>query len=253
MGEEYIGFGDEMFAGAVGGGAVVAILLIYVLFLLVAMAFSMVSYVLHSLGLYTIASRRGIRNAWLAWVPLGNLWLLGSISDQYQYLVKGKIRNRRKVLLGLGIGIVAVYIAWVVAMVASMFAGQELAVAAGMFGGMFVLLTVAVALTVLQYIAYYDLFHSCQPSNAVMYLVLSIVFSVTLPFFVFACRKKDLGMPPRKQPAPVVTEEPVVESVEEPTAEAAEESAENPTEAPAELPAPAPEEGFAQPEEFEDA
>lgn len=253
MGEEYIGFGEEMFAGAVGGSVVAAFLVIYLLFLLAAMAFSVASYVLHSLGLYTIANRRGIHNAWLAWVPLGNLWTMGSISDQYQYLVKGKIKNRRKVLLGLSIGFVAVYIAWLVATVTSMFANQELTTVAYMFGGMFALLTVAIVLTVLQYIAYYDLFHSCHPGNAVLYLVLSIIFPVTTPFFVFACRKKDLGMPPRKKPAPVVTEEPVVESVEEPTAEAAEESAENPTEAPAELPAPAPEEGFAQPEEFEDA
>ena len=37
----------------------------------------------------------------------------------------------------------------------------------------------------LTYIAYYDVFKSCKPKNAVLFLVLSIVFDVTLPFFVF--------------------------------------------------------------------
>ena len=30
--------------------------------------------------------------------------------------------------------------------------------------------------------------------------MLSIVFTVTLPVFLFICRNKDGGMPPRKQP-----------------------------------------------------
>ena len=60
------------------GGAVVAVLLIV---LLLALAFSIVSYVLSAVGIYRIAKRRGIHHAWLAWVPVGNSWLLGSISD----------------------------------------------------------------------------------------------------------------------------------------------------------------------------
>ena len=32
-----------------------------------------------------------------------------------------------------------------------------------------------------------------------LFLVLSIVFNITEPFFVFSCRNKDFGMPPRKQ------------------------------------------------------
>ena len=43
-----------------------------------------------------------------------------------------------------------------------------------------------------------------HPANAVLYLVLSILFSPTEPFFLFFNREKDLGMPPRKQ-EPVYT------------------------------------------------
>ena len=59
------------------------------------------SYVLTSLALYTLASRRGIRKAWLSWVPVLNVWIVGSLSDQYRYVVKGQVKSKRKILLTL--------------------------------------------------------------------------------------------------------------------------------------------------------
>ena len=56
-----------------------------------------------------------------------------------------------------------------------------------------------IAVLVIRYIAMYDLYTSCTPQNNVLFLVLSIFFSVTEPFFVFFIRNKDEGMPPRRQ------------------------------------------------------
>ena len=64
---------------------------------------SLAAYVFSSLAIYTIAQRRGIRHAWMAWIPMLNVWILGSISDQYRYVVKGQIKSKRKVLLALNI------------------------------------------------------------------------------------------------------------------------------------------------------
>ena len=61
------------------------------------------TYVLTALALYTMAQRRGIKNAWLSWVPVVNCWIIGSLSDQYRYVVKGEIKNKRKTLLILNI------------------------------------------------------------------------------------------------------------------------------------------------------
>lgn len=44
---------------------------------------SIALYVLQAIGLYTIAKRRNIAHAWLAWVPVGSVWILGSIADDY--------------------------------------------------------------------------------------------------------------------------------------------------------------------------
>ena len=92
----------EMMEGAATGmlGLVAGIFLIVYL---LALAFSVISYVLGAVGMYRIAKRRGIHHAWLSWIPVGSSWLLGSISDHYQYVVKQKVTKRRKILLILSI------------------------------------------------------------------------------------------------------------------------------------------------------
>ena len=59
------------------------------IFGVVCLVFAVLSYIFRSVGLYTMAGRRGIRNPWLAWVPVADQWLLGCLSDQYQTLVRG--------------------------------------------------------------------------------------------------------------------------------------------------------------------
>lgn len=182
--------------------------------------FSIAMYVLLSLGLYTIAQRRGLSNPWLAWIPFGNVWILGSISDQYQFNMKEKKTNRRKILLGMEIACSVVAIILVVVLVAFVFqiaftaetyefyegyGYRESATAAPAIGsvifagfGTVVLLLALVALgivnAIFMYICYYDLYTSCSPDNATVYLVLSILFSFLSSIFVFICRDKDDGM-----------------------------------------------------------
>lgn len=69
--------------------------------------FAAISYILLSWGLYSMAKRRKISKPWLAWLPFGNLWILGSLSDQYAQLVLAKEKSNRRVRL-LWIGVVAV-------------------------------------------------------------------------------------------------------------------------------------------------
>jgi len=72
----------------------------------------------------------------------------------------------------------------------------------GVLGLCLPLAGVAIAYAVIYYMALYDIFRSLDPNNCVLFLVLSIVFSVTEPFFLFFNRNKDGGMPPRR-PEPV--------------------------------------------------
>ena len=186
-------------------------------------------YVLSSLAVYGISKRRGLKNPWLAWIPVANCWLLGSLSDQYRYVVKGENKAKRKVLVILSI-LMGVFTIAVVVSAIGMLGGvigsigrefygyhernilpEILAPVLSILGLSLPLAGVSIAFVVVRFMALYDVYKSLDPNNAVMYLVLSIIFKVTEPFFLFFNRNKDEGMPPRK-----MAEEPKVEQYQEP-------------------------------------
>lgn len=193
----------------------------FILLYLLLAGIGVLSYVLQSLGIHTMAKRRGIHHPWLSWLPLGHVWILGSISDQYQYLVKGRVTNRRKVLLGLEIamyGVLAAIFAIAASLTYCSVVGDMAAMGAlvALFALAYIAFAVLIVVTlVFIYIALYDLYVSSSPDNAVMYLLLSIFISITMPFFVFASRNKDGGMPPRKVAEPVLPELPAEEIPEQ--------------------------------------
>ena len=187
---------------------------LYTVYSMVASSFGIALYVLRALGLYSIAKRRGINRPWMSWVPVLDLWVLGCISDQYQYVVNGNVRNKRKWLLGLSIAMAVLYIVFAVligvavfgavgGMTGSMSDNQLVATLLGPVMGLVVglipLVGIAIAVMVIRYVAMYDLYTSCNPQNNVLFLLLSIFFTVTEPFFLFFVRNKDEGMPPRRQ------------------------------------------------------
>lgn len=171
------------------------------------------AYVLTALALYTLAKRRGIDNAWFSWVPVLKLWIIGSLSDQYRYVVKGQVKSKRKVLVVLSIISMVLTVAIIIVggvavaqVVSSVFTHVNEDVLLSRMVGLILtagclalpLAGVGIASMVIQYMAVYDIYTSCDPENSVLFLVLSIVFSITQPFFLFFSRNKDKGMPPRK-------------------------------------------------------
>ncbi len=215
---------DFGYVATTGASLGVGILLLVVVGYLLAFGLSIAMYILQSLGFYTIADRRGIKHAWLSWLPVGNVWILGSIADQYRYVAKGQIRNRRKALLGLqiatavlAVGMLGCYIYFIANFFINLpgldFMPQQQQLDL-LFAPLLVLLGIclvveilAVIAVVIQYIALHDLYASCNPRHRVAFTVLSILLPVTMPFFIFACRKKDYGMPPRKDARIPVTPE----------------------------------------------
>ena len=178
-------------------GAMIGMAIVIVLIGLIILGLGVLGYVFRALSLYTIAKRRGIINPWLAWIPIGEAWILGSISDQYQQQVKGRVRNRESVLLALNIAMLVMSLPIFVA------DGLPLAAIVSATGSVGMILAICLLLVyfalsivtlVFTYIAMHDLYASCDPVNAVLFLVLGIFIDVIQPFFLFACRKKDLGM-----------------------------------------------------------
>ena len=161
---------------------------------------SVAIYVFTALSLYTIAKRRGIANAWLAWVPVANLWIVGSVSDQYRYVTQGLLRHKRIALLAWKCSGVVLLILAVVGVLAA-FAGRGMTAMLILLSLVLVWLVLVIVYTVLYLMALYDIYASCDPQNAAMYLVLSIFFRFLVPIFLFISRDMEKGMPPRKSAA----------------------------------------------------
>lgn len=180
-------------------------------------------YVLMALALYTLAKRRCIHYAWLSWIPVANVWILGSLSDQYRYVVRGQTKSKRKVLLTLGIVMTvlcAVVVAWACVILVGAFGGLMYGANAarlleryagpilGVAGLCLPMVGVSIAYTIIYFMALYDVFTSMDPDNNVLFLVMSIVFHVTEPFFLFFNRNQDKGMPPRRPDPDIPPREP---------------------------------------------
>ena len=164
----------------------------------VVLLLSLIFWIICALSLQAIARRRGIRKAWLAWVPIGTDWILGSISDQYRHLIQGKITARRKLLVWLNVGYAMLIIAngLVQGLTEAAAHTEEQLMLWSMASMLISVARLAVSITALVFchMSNYDLYRSCDPKNAVTFLVLGIIFPITQPFFYLSCRKKDLGM-----------------------------------------------------------
>lgn len=199
-------FGVEI--GMITGAAAISgiILIIVGLLLLAMLVIAVITAILQCVAVYSIAKRRGIGHAWLAWIPIGHAWILGSIADQYQRLANGRFTRRRKVLLGIEIA------GMIIALVSGLFSGfQTVATGLQLDANMLAVILLAVSVVMLclelatfvlsivqavfTYISLFELFKSCSPNRAVLFLLLSIFITFAQPILMFVCRKKDDGIP----------------------------------------------------------
>lgn len=180
----------------------IAVLLVYLVVYAIIFAFAIAAYVLQAIGMYAIAKRRNISNPIFAWIPVANIWLLGAIADHYDETVKGVKKKSRVILLCLEIAtLIIAAIVSVISIIAIAMLVVENYSEAMLMGYTIiavvlciVIIAIAVVAVVFQYIAYYKLFKSCNPDNAVVYLVLSIFISYALPIIIFISRKSDKGL-----------------------------------------------------------
>ena len=183
-------------------------------YLLIALA---VVYFSWAISLGTIAKRRQLKKRWLAWIPLANLWLLGSIADQYDYVVLGKVSNSRKDLLrttlallistGFILAILWMQARWILEAVEAgkppdallWIPAKKLQGNLFCFGLYFCLCAMYLAE---RTDALYKVYRSCDPDRATVSTILSVLPVMGIffrPMRLMACRWDDYGMPPRRE------------------------------------------------------
>ena len=148
-------------------------------------------YAMQAIGLQSIAKNRGISCPWLAWIPIGNSWIIGAISDHYQEATCGKARNKRLWLTIFSILIIGLSV-WVIGDFFAMAANQVAPTSdvLSMLAYLGIICVLLIIYDVVLYVALYHTYKSCDPSTAAIFLILSIFISGISSILLFVQRNK---------------------------------------------------------------
>ena len=162
-------------------GSIAAFVAVLGFFLLIILAYSLVCYILASIGLYSMGKRRGFTDAWVAWIPgFGKKYCIGRHIGSIQI---GSLHiPQAQWVLSLG-SIVLGMLGSVIGLSSGMLevltnAGNPSMIMPTLFavlGGSGLVSLLGLAFYVLGLIASYQLYKLYRPDNAVLYLILSII------------------------------------------------------------------------------
>ncbi len=153
----------DMSAGAILSFGVFALIL-----LIIVGAILITLYILQSIGLYKFATKHNIANAWLAWLPVGNMYILGKLGFE----IYAKDENKNEVFTWILLGCSAV----------------ELVFNSNGLGSIAALGTI-----VFSTWAYYNIFNKECKQNCILFTVLQAIFRIG-GIILFAIRNKITGV-----------------------------------------------------------
>lgn len=188
--EEVVSFFFTFFIGAIAVSAVIGIAI----------------YLLESISVYKMAKSAQIKNPWLAFIPVANDWVFGTLAEKYKKK-NGTKSARFGIILPVLEGIVLIEtIALTIFTVISVkeITGYALdavntssEMAPEQFMSLipviilyFALMAVAFAYAVVFFIALWRVYSSFDKSNATLYIVLSVIFTISVPIILFIIRNR---------------------------------------------------------------
>ena len=188
--EEAVSFFFTFFIGAIAVSAVIGIAI----------------YLLESISVYKMAKSAEIKNPWIAFVPVANDWVFGTLAEKYKKK-NGTKSARFGIILPVLEGIVLIEaIALTIFTVISVkeitgYALDAVNTSAEMAPEQFVslipviilyfaLIAVAIAYAVVFFIALWRVYSAFDKSNATLYIVLSVIFTISVPIILFIIRNR---------------------------------------------------------------
>lgn len=188
--EEAVSFFFTFFIGAIAVSAVIGIAI----------------YLLESISVYKMAKSAEIKNPWLAFIPVANDWVFGTLAEKYKKK-NGTKSARFGIILPVLEGIVLIEtIALTIFTVISVkeitgYALDAVNTSTEMVPEQFMslipviilyfaLMAVAIAYAVVFFIALWRVYYSFDKSNATLYIVLSIIFTISVPIILFIIRNR---------------------------------------------------------------
>lgn len=172
----------------------------------VSAAIGIVFYLLEAIGVYKMAKSAEIKNPWLAFIPVADGWVFGTLAEKYKKK-NGTKSARFGIILPVLEGIVLIEsIALIVFSIISVskitgYALDAVNTSAEMSPEQFMslipviilyfaLMAVLIAYAVVFFIALWRVYSSFDKSNATLYIVLSIIFTISVPIIIFIIRNR---------------------------------------------------------------
>lgn len=186
----------------------IGVILIYLLIIGIGIA----DYIVTSLGVYRLASRRQIQRPWWAWIPVVNDLLLGRITEDCDAR-NGRKRKWSTVMLVLSLiyvgggllFLVAYFCVMLVAMTQAMIMNGDptgaivvvffvIMIAAVIWG------LAAAAYTACRYVCIYKVFESIAPEKTLKYFLLALLVPFAYGILLMKCCRKGYVEPMEEQP-----------------------------------------------------
>ena len=165
---------------------------------------SLVNYILTSIGLYTIAKRRGISNPFLAWIPIISCWTVGGIAEEYDQKRSIK-RNWKLAILTpkmiVALSIVSMIASCITLAMQNVFSASDILLSSGIiffYISYTILVMSGVVASIVSYVCYFKIFESTKTEKALLYLILSMLIPMAMGICLFSCRNKGYS---NEQPA----------------------------------------------------
>lgn len=130
-------------------------------FIIVAVIIAIAFYVLQALALVKMATNLNIENPWIAWIPIGNLYIIGMIIKTIDF---GEKRIEKAELII-----------------------PAAALLAGILGAIPVIgFLIVIANMVILLVSLFKLYKMYKPGSEVLYIVLTIIFTgIAMPIILF--------------------------------------------------------------------
>ncbi len=133
--------------------------------------FSIAMYIMQGIAFMNMAKKTGVRNGWLAFIPIGNVYIIGRIADAG----KGNRKNTRR-LMGLMIATVIIYVLILVLCVTAIISAPFSDTMPFVYLIPVILLTIAMAVVaicaeVFMFIAYYGIAQNFGGKDGTVYFV----------------------------------------------------------------------------------
>ena len=161
-------------AGSGMDGVFGVIMSVYLIILTLVLIFALVSYIFHSIGLYTIGKRMGKEYPWLAFIPFFSLYIQGYIGDTLKYNCPPFNRYLYDLPLQYALPLLSIF--------------SSVAYMVPLLGGL-ISLVLQLAVYVGQLLIYLFIFQYYEPEKKYLFTILSII-PVVGPLLVLYCTRR---------------------------------------------------------------